>query len=213
METKNVEIKKAFSFGWQSAKKDFLYFVYVAAIAMVISGILGKLGEKNFIFAIVGWVIGFITTCGIARITVDYVRGTKRELETLFTEWQYFWRVVGACIFMGILIIIGLVLLVVPGIYLIFRFQFVTLFIVDKNMKIREAMKASTEMTKGIKWQLFRFALVSIGVALLGVLALGVGIFIAVPIIWLAQAYIYNSLLSGNIKEEIKIDGSVVATN
>jgi uncharacterized membrane protein len=76
--------------------------------------------------------------------------------------------------------------------------MFVIPLIVDKDLDISEAMKQSTSLTRGIKWPLLGFILVSFGIFILGALLFGVGILVAIPIIWLANINLYRSLLLEN---------------
>lgn len=198
MEPKQVEIGKAFGYGWTELKKNFWYFVGLAVIVSVIEGLAPSWHSKNATFNALGIFLGAWMTCGYMRIILDYYSGTKRELADVFTQFKYFWRVLGATILLGIIIVLGFIALIIPGIYLALRFQFTIPLIIDKNLDIGEAMKQSTELSKGIKLSLFGFALAALGIILLGVVALGVGVFVALPVVWLAYIYLYKNLQPNN---------------
>ncbi len=74
----------------------------------------------------------------------------------------------GAEIILFTIIVLGLILFIIPGIYFALRFMFVIPLIVDKDLDISEAMKQSTSLTRGIKWPLLGFILVSFGIFILG---------------------------------------------
>ena len=196
METKQVEIGKSIRYGWAEVKKNFWYFIGLAIIVAVIEGITSGPRENRISYNLLGLFLAAWMTCGYTKILLDYHGGTKRQISDVFTQFTYFWRVLGANILLGIMIGLGMILLIVPGIYLALRFMFTIPLIIDKNLDIGEAMKQSTEMTRGIKMSLLGFALVSLGVFILGAIALGVGIFVAIPVIWLAYIYQYKALLS-----------------
>ncbi len=59
-----------------------------------------------------------------------------------------------------------------------------------------EALKKSSAMTKGAKWDLFLFGLLIGCIALLGALALLIGLFAAFPTILIAKAFVYRKLLA-----------------
>jgi uncharacterized membrane protein len=80
------------------------------------------------------------------------------------------------------------------SVYFSLKFMFFKYFIVDKNSGIIESLKQSSEVTKGIKWQLILFGLVMAGIILLGVIAFFVGIFIALPVAMVATAAIYQQI-------------------
>lgn len=82
-------------------------------------------------------------------------------------------------------------LFIVPGIYLALKWSFAELLVIDKGMRPMEALRASSEMTKGIRFKLFLFSLASFVIILVGVLALVVGVFVAGTVIALAGIHLY----------------------
>ncbi len=191
---KQIEIGKALSFGWEKVEKDFWYFVGLAAVYMVISSFGSYETKYNLHFNILGIFIGAWLVAGLTRIALDYYAGKRLPFEALFTQFRYFWRIVGAQILVGLIVIGGLILLIVPGIYWALKYQFVTNIIVDKDLGILEAMHQSGELTKGVKLRLLLFDLACAGVMILGAIALGVGVLVAFPIILLSGIWVYKKL-------------------
>jgi uncharacterized membrane protein len=187
---KQVEIGKAFSFGWESIKKDFWYFVGISLVVVILGNVWG--GKHGL--GIVSLIVSSWLAAGSIKIALSYFDGTKLPFENLFTQIKYFWRILGANLLICLIVVLGLICLIVPGIYFALRFFFTKTLIVDKDLGIIDAMKESTKMTNGIKWQLSVLCLAMLGVMILGGIALGVGIFVAVPIIWLAEIYVYKKL-------------------
>ena len=103
-----------------------------------------------------------------------------------------FWRFLGAHILTVIAVVLGFLVLVVPGIILAIGLSFVPYLVVDRGLGPIEALKESWRITKGHKWQLLLLFLALVGINLLGVLALIVGIFVTVPITMLAFAHAYR---------------------
>ncbi|MBI5037818.1 MAG: hypothetical protein HZC01_03915 [Candidatus Kerfeldbacteria bacterium] len=196
MSEKAVHIGQAIGFGWASIKKDFWYLIALSVIVAVVNGFPSMIDNDNNTLGLLGLLLSAWITSGMLRIVIDYVRGTKRELTDVFTQTKYFLRVFLGMIFLGIIFVVGLVLFIIPGIYLALKYSFTMYFIVDKDMSITDAMKASAHMTSGIKGSLFGLAMASFGVFILGAIAFGIGIFVAIPIVWLAYGYVYNSLLA-----------------
>jgi len=184
MSIKQIEIGKAINFGWKGISKDFWYFVGIAVV-------FTALASPSFP---VGTILGAWLTAGLVTITLSYYSKKTLPFETLFTQIKYFANMLGAQVLISLIVIGGLILLVVPGIYWAIKYQFAGFFIVDKNMSITEALHASGEMTKGLKWQLLLLDLAFLGIMILGGMALGVGILVALPIIWLADCHVYKQL-------------------
>jgi len=125
---------------------------------------------------------------------LDYQSGNKLPFPELFTQFKYYWRVLLATLLLGLIVGVGFIFLIVPGIYLALKYQFTIYLIIDKNLGIMEAMNESSKMTDGVKMSLFMFGLMLIGVMLLGVICLGVGAFVAMPVAWLATVVVYRRL-------------------
>ena len=58
------------------------------------------------------------------------------------------------------------------------------------------ALKRSSAITRGVKWDLFIFGIMFFGLNILGVLCLLVGLFVSIPVSALAVAFVYRKLLS-----------------
>ncbi|HPX94779.1 MAG TPA: glycerophosphoryl diester phosphodiesterase membrane domain-containing protein [Candidatus Moranbacteria bacterium] len=165
---------------------------------MIIGSLPSGGPSDRMLLGIAGIFLSAWMICGYVKILLDYYDGKKNKIENIFTQFKYFWRVLGAEIILFTIIVLGLILFIIPGIYFALRFMFVIPLIVDKDLDISEAMKQSTSLTRGIKWPLLGFILVSFGIFILGALLFGVGILVAIPIIWLANINLYRSLLLEN---------------
>ena len=103
----------------------------------------------------------------------------------------------------GFVVVVGLALLVVPGVYLSIRFMFVPILIVDKELTIKEAFKKSTTLTKGVKWKLLGLALI-LGLIMLPTNAIfsnseyvlqGAFVVLVSPFVMLSYIKVYRFLL------------------
>lgn len=87
---------------------------------------------------------------------------------------------VAASILLTIFISVGLILVIVPGIYLLVRFLFVPQFLVLEKTTVREAFARSSHLVQGTWWRVFgTYILVNLpaipGIALVGLLSLLLG--------------------------------------
>lgn len=94
----------------------------------------------------------------------------------------------------GICRIGGFLIFIIPGIYLALRLQFFQAFIIEENAGIIESLHKSWEITKGQVLPLFILALVMIGILILGCILFGIGIFVAVPLIYMMYGYVFRKL-------------------
>lgn len=216
MAIREVAIGNAIAYGWKSLKKDFWYFVGMAAIYTVVEVANNRLSNpataaiSNALTAhhapavsllgIAGLAAGVLIqswiNAGYLKLILGYQDGRKRALADIFTQTKYFWRLVGATVLVDAICLLGFALLIIPGIYFAIGFQFTQPLIVDKDMGVIEAMKESLRLTQGVKLPLFLFAILVVFIALAGVIALLVGSLVALPVTWLASVYIYRHLLA-----------------
>jgi uncharacterized membrane protein len=194
MSNRTLDTSGAISYGWNSVKKDFWYLVGIAVVSTVINGLGSSDAKKMNIWDYLSPFLSAWMTCGYTKMMLDYQSGNKLPFPELFTQFKYYWRVLLATLLLGLIVGVGFIFLIVPGIYLALKYQFTIYLIIDKNLGIMEAMNESSKMTDGVKMSLFMFGLMLIGVMLLGVICLGVGAFVAMPVAWLATVVVYRRL-------------------
>jgi uncharacterized membrane protein len=169
---------------------------------MVISGLLNSLSDGtqkimpsvSIIVSLCSWIIGSLMTLGVVKIGLKIYNGEAFEIAEMFTNYQPLLNYLLASILYIVAVILGLVLLIIPGIIIAIRMSFYVYLMVDKNMNPVDALKESWKMTKGSFWRLFLFSLLTLGVIVLGILALLVGVVVAVPVVSLAYIFIYKFL-------------------
>jgi uncharacterized membrane protein len=93
-----------------------------------------------------------------------------------------------------LIVSVGLLLFIVPGVIWGLEFAFAGFLVVDQKLDPIQALRASRQLTDGVKGPLFAFALLLLGFNLLGVLAFGVGLLVTVPASYLAGAWVYRRL-------------------
>lgn len=99
-------------------------------------------------------------------------------------------------LFYGVIVVLGMLFFIVPGIYLAIRYGFYWYAILDGHKSLGAAFAESARITHGVKWKLVLFVFTAFGVSILGVLLLGVGILVAIPLISLASVHLYRVLLA-----------------
>jgi uncharacterized membrane protein len=97
---------------------------------------------------------------------------------------------------MGLAIGIGFVLLIVPGIIAMLLFMFSTFIVIDRELGPIEAMKESMRITRGYRWPLLGLIALLMLIVLAGVIALFVGLLVAMPVTTLAFVHAYRVLSS-----------------
>lgn len=104
-------------------------------------------------------------------------------------------RVMVACILLMLGMMIGMVLCYVPGLALALFSMFTLPFIIDKELPIFAAFKASFSLVRANFGLVLLTALAIGGVSYAGAMALLVGIAVSTPVALLLLAYAYRSLV------------------
>lgn len=131
---------------------------------------------------------------GFIKIVLKLIDGHKAEIQELWAYPQYFINLLVSSILYGLIVGVGFILLVVPGIYLALRLQFYSFYVVDKNAGITDSLKMSWEATKGNTLNIFLFVLILIALNILGAIALLVGLLVTIPVSFIAVALLYRKL-------------------
>ncbi len=143
------------------------------------------------VLGLVGLAIGAFMASGLLKIYITAARGGQPNFGDLFSGGSKMFSILAVQILMGFAILLGLLLLIVPGIILALGLSYATYFVADADMGPIDALKASWAATTGSKGKLFLFGIVAFFIAMLGLVACCVGVFAAVAITALAQAMIY----------------------
>jgi hypothetical protein len=128
---------------------------------------------------------------GMNRICLSAARGEAPQFATLFSGGARFLPYLGMLILMSFGIAIGCFFFLVPGVILALGLALGPLFIADTDLGVIDTMRASWEAMKGQKAPYFLFVLVAMAIGVAGVLACCLGLFVAAPIIYVAQAIIF----------------------
>lgn len=193
----NFSTSKLVSEAWGIWKNHIIFTWLILGILLVASMFFSFLDPKgeSAIISLFSLVVMFFLELGVIGLWLKLVRtGEEGKLAELFSKHQIFLRAFAANIVYGVLIVIGLICFIVPGIYIGIRFMFLNYLFVDQNLGFKEAFSESSRMTKGIKWDLFGYLIVILLLNILGVLFFFVGLFVSVPVTALATTLLYNTL-------------------
>jgi len=195
-------IVDAIKYGWETFKAKLGFFigltVALGLLTAVPDYIVSHLFEQGtalrVVFEIVlrlfGLFLGMVTT----RISLDFYDQGDADLSKISGLLPQYPRYLGGKILYGLIVLVGLVLLIIPGIILSYMFLYVGYLIIDRNIGPIDALKESKAITKGSLLQLFLFTIVIAVLNIVGVLALVVGLLVTIPVTLMASVYVYRQL-------------------
>ncbi len=193
-------IKEAVMFGWETFKKDPAFYAGVtfvlSAASFVINLIIGDgYGLMALVWFVVSFAVSTFVTIAYSRVALSAQTGQRIAWEGLWAP-EHFLRMLGTTILQGIIVVVGLVLLIIPGIVAALMLSMSQLLVVDKKLMPIEALKESYRLTKGHLLQLFLFALTIAAINIVGAILLLVGLLVSIPVSLVAAAYVYKKLSS-----------------
>ena len=181
---------------WKFTKSQIWVLAGMFLAYCVVTGILNLITSSSYVLnLLVQLIIGSLFTLGFIRNMFQTMDGEEPQFSTYGQEARKFLHYLVANILYSIIVCIGIVLLIIPGIYLAIRLQFFQQYIVsEERCSAIDALKKSWELTQGQAMPLFLLALVQIGLTLLGLILLVVGLFVAIPLIVMMQCYVFRKL-------------------
>jgi len=199
-----IGVGSSYSNGWRQLWKHFLELFLIGLIALLIglpSGVGGwfeDIAVAGAIFGFFGLVYGILISgpvdYGVAFAYLKAARGDKLEIKDMFEAFKNYWNAVLASLLVSVIIIIGLVLLIVPGIIFACKLVFTPYLVVDRKMEVIEAIKESWRMTGGHAWTVFFIGLLAIPIGMAGLICFGVGVIISIMWVTITFASLYHAV-------------------
>lgn len=204
MTAEKFSISEAIHFGWNTMKSNLGFFIGLLILVFLFSSlssiIAAKATEANIFLGIIFYIADFslsiIISIGLVKIALRFCDNEKGRFADIFSQYPLFPQYLVGSILYGLIVFAGTILLIIPGIIWGIQFCFYDYFIVDKGLGPIEALKRSSAITRGVKWDLFVFFLILSGINLLGALCLLIGLFVTIPTTMVALAFVYRKLMA-----------------
>ncbi len=158
------EVPSAFSLfkpSWEGLKLNIVEIIMiflVPTLALVLTGLLISLlipSDARVVGLIVLFVVGGLIYSGLVGPALVYTQLKSGRMEKVTYEGAFacskkFWaRYIALSIVVGLVIFVGLLLLIVPGIIFIRRYFLSQYTLIDQDLGIGDSMHASNELSKG----------------------------------------------------------------
>ncbi len=144
----------------------------------------------------------FITgplTLGLVIFSLSISRDEEASVEQLFEGFNHLGKSIGAYIVISIIISIGILLLIIPGIIAALSLS-MTFYIIadDDSIGVLDAIKKSNEMMNDHRWKLFYLYLRFFGWGIACLLTFGLGFLWLIPYIQVSVAKFYEDIKDNN---------------
>ncbi|WP_308115328.1 MULTISPECIES: hypothetical protein [unclassified Rhodococcus (in: high G+C Gram-positive bacteria)] len=200
-----LSVGDAVSFGWNRFKDNAGVWIGIAVIAAVIQIVINLIfggtdtsgdlsagfGALAIIGTVISTVVGYLIQASLIRGALHEVDGNKPAIGSFF-QFGNVAAIILASFLVGILVLVGFVLLIIPGIILTFLTWWTLQFVIDRNQDAITAIKSSVKAISSNAGQLILLALALVGINILGVIPCGLGLLVTIPITMIASTYAYR---------------------
>ncbi|MEJ2568432.1 MAG: YciC family protein [candidate division WOR-3 bacterium] len=121
--------------------------------------LLGFIGIATILSTVFMFLVVKPMQFGISYLNLKAARGEKIEIKEMFLPFMDFWNVVLAGFLTTLIVVVGTLFFIIPGIIFACKLIFVPYIVMDKKMKATEAIKESWTMTDGHAWTVFGMGL------------------------------------------------------
>ena len=168
--------------GWRLVQADLGTFFLMALVFSLLNAAVPVLLHGPLF-------VGFHLFC------MKKLFGRRAEFADLFTGFNFLIPSLVASLLISLLVGVGTLFCIIPGLVVAAMYKFVYLFILDKRMDFWPAMQASHAVVKNDYFGFTMFLLAMVGLDILGFLCLVVGIFIALPVTIAAITVAYRDIV------------------
>ena len=187
----NLEI---LSRSWDALSSKWLLAIGIVLLHTIVNGVVGSVG-----FGLGTLALGGALSFGISRTMVLIYRGHTPQVETYFDGFKHYLPTLISFLLVSVIVLVGIVLLVIPGIVAAIGLSQAFYVLQDQpELGAEGAIRESWRLTwtNGNMLKVFLMGFVIFFVTLGGLLALGVGLLFAIPLV---------SVMAGGLYEELRL--------
>lgn len=203
-----LDVTDAIKFGWESLKRYFgqlaillaAIFLSMLLVMVVFAVLIVPLADHpvlQMITMTIGYtlalVVAFIISKGLIEAVLVICDGQEPDLGRVFNFENIGPYVLTALLF-GVVVMVGSILCIIPGIIANVALQFWPYAVVDEDKGPVDALKASWELVSTRTGEVLIFLLGMWALNLVGALLCGLGLIVTIPITMIATGYAWRVL-------------------
>ncbi len=173
------KLEKYISDGFELFKKEYGLFIGFTIIAGLISGISSLIPIAG---SLVQAVITAVINLGYFYVARKIKLGEKPEFGDFFKPFNAFGNIVGVALVVFLLTVVGILCLIIPGIYLAVAWSFaVPIVYFFSGIGLWDSMEASRRVITKNWWWFLLLGICIVLINLVGAICLLVGLLITIP--------------------------------
>ena len=177
-----------------------LYSLIAIVMALIVGG-LGAISNESIGIAIIGEVVyAWITlpiAMGVFAISLDRVAGGEVTNDRLFQFFPQATRLLLTTILMTLIIFVGYILLIIPGVYLSVAYLFALPLLVQRRLGILDALEVSRKAITHRWFTVCGVLLILSAMNVIGAIPLGIGLIWTIPWTMLSIGVMYQKIFAG----------------
>ena len=190
--------------GWELFKLNpggYVGFALVFFVIQVVLSLFPRLGGLTSL------VISGPLYAGFYLVSAKLLQRQTPIFQDFFGGFQFFLPLLLLTLISTLFIIVGLILFILPGIFLMVCYIFAAMIVIDRRLDFWPAMELSRRTVQSQWFGFFIFFLLLMLINLGGVILLGVGLLVSMPVSAAAVAAAYNDIFglqsdySGNVPQ------------
>jgi uncharacterized membrane protein len=177
--------------GWELFKRYPGWYVGFFLIYVVIQAVSHFI---PFIGSVASFAVGPALLMGNFIVSAKLLQGHTPKFSDFFLGFRFFLPLLLTALVGGVLAGLGLLLLVIPGVYLLVGYLFASSLVVDRRLDFWAALELSRRTVQPMWFGMFAFLLLLMLINLAGALLLGLGLLVSVPLTACAITAAYADL-------------------
>lgn len=149
-------------------------------------------GPGEAVANLLGWIVNTFVMGVAAKAALEVTEGQPFDFFGALKRVNLV-RLLIASVLVGVAVLIGFCLLVIPGLIVLFLTYLTTYSLVDDDKSPIDAIKHSFQLVSSNVGDALILAILNILVIIAGLIALCVGVFVAIPVTIFATAYAYRT--------------------
>ena len=200
-------MQKQVGFKWSYMAPFLIYLIITGIIAVVQDAIVGTgEGVAATLTQVIVNILVYPLGIGLGLLGIRRAAGKDTPLSTLWEPYSQFIPLIVMLVLMGLLIVGGFFLLVLPGIYLAVAYSFAPYLIVEKNMGVWEALETSRKAITTYWWRYFGLLLIAVLLCIVGTIPLFIGLIWVLPILAIAIGEVFVATFETASAESSRTD-------
>ncbi len=151
-------------------------------------------GLSSILLQLVIMAVMYPFMAGIMMLGIERSVDLPLSYKSVFGYFAYTLPLLGVAVLMSILVAIGFLLLIIPGIYLSLAYMFAVPLVVEKNLGIWDAMETSRKAVTSHWFKLFFLFLIMSIILIVSALPFGIGLIWTYPMMVAMIGVMYRDI-------------------